>query len=72
MSSVQAERCDIDEGRQPASRPVVDQSTALPRTRILPVILAGGSGTRLWPISREHYPKQLIDVVGSDSLLQAT
>src|ERR1700684_503001 len=40
--------------------------------RIVPVILAGGSGTRLWPGSRENYPKQLIDVVGSDSLLQAT
>jgi mannose-1-phosphate guanylyltransferase/mannose-6-phosphate isomerase len=36
------------------------------------VILAGGSGTRLWPVSRENFPKQLIDVVGSDSLLQAT
>ncbi|RQR34410.1 mannose-1-phosphate guanylyltransferase/mannose-6-phosphate isomerase [Burkholderia sp. Bp9143] len=72
MSSLQEEECDFDEGRQPASRPVVDQSTAPTLTRILPVILAGGSGTRLWPISREHYPKQLIDVVGSDSLLQAT
>ncbi|RQR59895.1 mannose-1-phosphate guanylyltransferase/mannose-6-phosphate isomerase [Burkholderia sp. Bp9125] len=72
MSSLQAERCDSDEGRQPASGPVVDQSTAPARTRILPVILAGGSGTRLWPVSREHYPKQLIDVIGSDSLLQAT
>ncbi|SDQ94158.1 sugar phosphate nucleotidyltransferase [Paraburkholderia tuberum] len=39
---------------------------------IVPVILAGGSGTRLWPVSRENFPKQLIDVVGSDSLLQAT
>ncbi|WP_346779185.1 mannose-1-phosphate guanylyltransferase/mannose-6-phosphate isomerase [Burkholderia sp. Ac-20365] len=36
------------------------------------VILAGGSGTRLWPVSREQYPKQLIDVVGDQSLLQAT
>src|SRR5271156_3265615 len=41
-------------------------------TRIVPVILAGGSGTRLWPMSREHFPKQLIGVVGPDSLLQAT
>ena len=39
---------------------------------IVPVILAGGSGTRLWPVSRENFPKQLIDVVGADSLLQAT
>jgi mannose-1-phosphate guanylyltransferase/mannose-6-phosphate isomerase len=39
---------------------------------IAPVILAGGSGTRLWPLSREHYPKQLIDVIGTRSLLQDT
>ena len=36
------------------------------------MILAGGSGTRLWPLSREHYPKQLIDVIGTHSLLQDT
>ncbi|WP_160110398.1 sugar phosphate nucleotidyltransferase, partial [Caballeronia arvi] len=40
--------------------------------RLVPVILAGGSGTRLWPMSREQFPKQLIGVVGRDSLLQAT
>ncbi|WP_245933028.1 mannose-1-phosphate guanylyltransferase/mannose-6-phosphate isomerase [Caballeronia novacaledonica] len=40
--------------------------------RIVPVILAGGSGTRLWPMSREQFPKQLIGVIGRDSLLQAT
>jgi mannose-1-phosphate guanylyltransferase/mannose-6-phosphate isomerase len=42
------------------------------RLSIAPVILAGGSGTRLWPLSREHYPKQLIDVIGTHSLLQDT
>ncbi|CAB3731766.1 mannose-1-phosphate guanylyltransferase/mannose-6-phosphate isomerase [Paraburkholderia rhynchosiae] len=36
------------------------------------VILAGGSGTRLWPVSREQFPKQLIDVIGDQTLLQAT
>ena len=39
---------------------------------IQPVILSGGSGTRLWPLSREKYPKQLLALVGDDSLLQAT
>ncbi|WP_019561193.1 mannose-1-phosphate guanylyltransferase/mannose-6-phosphate isomerase [Caldimonas manganoxidans] len=40
--------------------------------QIQPVILCGGSGTRLWPASREHYPKQLLALLGDDSLLQAT
>ncbi|RMH18569.1 MAG: mannose-1-phosphate guanylyltransferase/mannose-6-phosphate isomerase, partial [Gammaproteobacteria bacterium] len=39
---------------------------------IQPVILCGGSGTRLWPLSRELYPKQLINLVGDESLLQST
>lgn len=37
-----------------------------------PVLLAGGMGSRLWPISRELYPKQLINLVGGDSLIQST
>ena len=40
--------------------------------KVQPVILSGGSGTRLWPLSREHYPKQLIAFVENDSLFQAT
>ncbi|MBR8059730.1 mannose-1-phosphate guanylyltransferase/mannose-6-phosphate isomerase [Burkholderia dolosa] len=39
---------------------------------ILPVILAGGSGTRLWPLSREQYPKQLIELTSNESPLSAT
>ncbi len=39
---------------------------------IQPIVLSGGSGTRLWPLSREKYPKQLLPLIGSDSLLQAT
>ena len=39
---------------------------------IQPVILSGGSGTRLWPLSREHFPKQLIALCGEYSLLQDT
>ncbi|MCQ2743830.1 MAG: mannose-1-phosphate guanylyltransferase/mannose-6-phosphate isomerase [bacterium] len=36
------------------------------------LILAGGSGSRLWPLSRELYPKQLLNIQNSESLLQAT
>jgi mannose-1-phosphate guanylyltransferase / mannose-6-phosphate isomerase len=39
---------------------------------VQPVVLSGGSGTRLWPLSREKYPKQLLSLIGQDSLLQAT
>ena len=39
---------------------------------IQPVILAGGTGSRLWPLSRELYPKQLINLIGSRSVLQNT
>ncbi len=39
---------------------------------IQPVILSGGSGTRLWPLSREHYPKQLLPLYGNETLLQQT
>lgn len=36
------------------------------------VILAGGSGTRFWPLSREEYPKQLLKIFGNQTLIQAT
>lgn len=39
---------------------------------ILPVVLAGGAGTRLWPLSRAHYPKQFLRLVGESTLLQQT
>ncbi|MCS4235341.1 mannose-1-phosphate guanylyltransferase/mannose-6-phosphate isomerase [Stenotrophomonas sp. BIGb0135] len=39
---------------------------------ILPVILSGGSGTRLWPLSREAYPKQFLALAGEQTMLQAT
>jgi len=39
---------------------------------IVPVILSGGAGTRLWPLSRELYPKQLLPLVGDHTMLQET
>ena len=33
-------------------------------TSVLPVVLAGGAGTRLWPLSRELYPKQFLKLTG--------
>ena len=40
--------------------------------KVIPVILCGGAGTRLWPLSRELYPKQLLALVDEFSLLQNT
>src|SRR6516165_8026714 len=39
---------------------------------ITPVILSGGAGTRLWPLSRELYPKQLLALTGERTMLQQT
>jgi len=36
------------------------------------IILAGGSGTRFWPLSRETCPKQMLQIVGEDTLLRQT
>ncbi len=40
--------------------------------QIIPVILSGGTGSRLWPLSRAAYPKQLLALTGSDTLIQQT
>lgn len=39
---------------------------------LLPVIMAGGSGTRLWPLSRELHPKQFLSLMGEETMLQNT
>jgi mannose-1-phosphate guanylyltransferase/mannose-6-phosphate isomerase len=41
-------------------------------SELIPVILSGGSGTRLWPLSREAHPKQFLPLLGDRSLLQMT
>ena len=40
--------------------------------QITPVILSGGSGTRLWPLSRKQYPKQYLPLVGDNTMMQET
>ncbi len=42
----------------------------MPSSRIVPVIMCGGAGTRLWPVSRESMPKQFVPLVGTDSTFQ--
>lgn len=42
------------------------------KAKLQPVLLSGGSGTRLWPLSREAYPKQFLALAGDDTMLQAT
>ncbi len=40
--------------------------------KIIPVILSGGSGTRLWPLSRKQHPKQYLPLAGDNTMLQET
>ena len=62
-------KCDtLPQRRANETRVGVDPQSS----KLLPVILAGGAGTRLWPRSRELYPKQFLRLVGSDTLLQQT
>ena len=39
---------------------------------MIPVIMSGGSGTRLWPLSRKNKPKQFLNLFGDNSLFQDT
>ena len=43
-----------------------------PKIPLYGVILAGGWGTRFWPLSRSQYPKQVLRLLGSESMLQST
>ncbi len=42
------------------------------RLKVFAVLLAGGSGSRLWPLSRELYPKQLLSLIGDETLVQSS
>ena len=42
------------------------------KSHLYGVILAGGSGTRFWPLSRERFPKQLLRIIGEETLIQQT
>jgi mannose-1-phosphate guanylyltransferase / mannose-6-phosphate isomerase len=46
--------------------------TTAPAANLAPTILAGGSGTRLWPVSRAAFPKHLVELFDEESLLQTT
>src|SRR5208283_2053216 len=53
-------------------RPRPADQSYVPLITLIPVILSGGAGTRLWPLSRELYPKQLLALVGQRTMLQDT
>lgn len=60
-------KADAPEGEERHSAALASAGGA-----IVPVILSGGAGTRLWPLSRESYPKQLWPLVSERSLIQDT
>jgi mannose-1-phosphate guanylyltransferase/mannose-1-phosphate guanylyltransferase/mannose-6-phosphate isomerase len=48
------------------------EKTFMPQDRVVPVVLSGGVGTRLWPLSREGFPKQFWPLTGEETMLQQT
>jgi len=59
-------------GGDAVSRPLKKVSRVTEKTKLYPIILSGGSGSRLWPLSREDFPKQLQALVTGKTLLQET
>ncbi len=52
--------------------PIAATAATHPHSLVVPVILSGGSGTRLWPVSRESFPKQFWPLTSDNSLIQET
>lgn len=50
----------------------MNEAVLLSNPKVIPVILSGGSGSRLWPLSRGSYPKQFWRLLGEHTLLQDT
>ena len=61
-------RAEPSRAKVPEPAPGADTVTG--KARVFPVLLSGGAGTRLWPLSRECAPKQLINLVGEGTLFQ--
>ncbi|HUC62249.1 MAG TPA: mannose-1-phosphate guanylyltransferase/mannose-6-phosphate isomerase [Alphaproteobacteria bacterium] len=57
---------------QPVEKPHAEPIVASSARHLYPVILSGGSGTRLWPLSRLSYPKQLLPLISERTMLQET
>ena len=62
----------MDQHHTPHAPSAADRSGQAAAGLIVPVILSGGSGTRLWPVSRESFPKQLWPLISERSMLQET
>jgi mannose-1-phosphate guanylyltransferase/mannose-6-phosphate isomerase len=67
-----ADPCALEVYDAHATGMAAQVATVVQQVTVQPVILAGGSGTRLWPLSREHCPKQLIGLIDDKSLLEGT
>ena len=65
--------CDLptNESRPDLAARAFEPSAAMP-SPIIPILLAGGAGTRLWPVSRDALPKQFLPLVGERSTYQET
>src|SRR5579884_3343581 len=66
------QRAPSREPRTPLNAPTSNRERRTSNNHLYAVILAGGSGTRFWPLSRHLYPKQLLRIMGGETLIQQT